>query len=83
MRKRTAAVAVAAALTIFPTSAAFADAHVSAAPQQEETTEDDDGDKTGLWGLLGLAGLAGLAGLKRRDRNDSRGMNSGGSTQVR
>jgi MYXO-CTERM domain-containing protein len=83
MRKRTAAAGIAAALTIFPTSAAFADGHVSSAPQQEATTDDDDGDKTGLWGLLGLAGLAGLAGLKRRDRNDARGTNSGGATQVR
>ena len=47
-------------------TAAVADA---TAPMQEETSTDDDSDKTGLWGLLGLAGLAGLAGLKRRDHN--------------
>jgi MYXO-CTERM domain-containing protein len=81
MRKRTAAFGLAAALTIFPTTSAFAE--TQSAPAQEETTDDDDGDKTGLWGLVGLLGLAGLAGLKRRDRNDYRGTSTGGSTATR
>jgi len=37
---------------------------------EELTTEDDDGDNTGLWGLLGLIGLLGLAGLGGRKRRD-------------
>jgi|GEM_PF-6883917 len=65
MRKAIAAVVIASGLTLAP---AVGQVHA-----QEATTEDDDGDNTGLWGLLGLAGLAGLAGLKRRDnRVDTR-----------
>ena len=73
MRKPLSTVAIAAALTVIPVSAAFATTPPSdpndVAAVDNPLDENDDGgfDDWGLLGLLGLAGLAGLAGLKRRD----------------
>ena len=35
--------------------------------QNDNTTNGNNNDKTGLWGLAGLLGLLGLAGLVRRN----------------
>ena len=77
MRKSTASILAAAALTFGPATAVMADnpktippdTTISTSSDTTTTKSDSDGDsdKTGLWGLLGLVGLAGLAGLKRRD----------------
>jgi MYXO-CTERM domain-containing protein len=62
--------------------AGVANATTPAAPVPSSTTtvladnntnNDHDSDKTGLWGLLGLLGLGGLAGLKRRKDTDTYG----------
>jgi len=76
MRKSTASIALAAALTFGTAPAAMAAPKTTppvTTPASTSTTtstesdSDSDSDKTGLWGLLGLLGLAGLAGLKRRN----------------
>jgi MYXO-CTERM domain-containing protein len=74
MRKSTASIALAAALTFGTAPAAMAAPKTTppvttpASTSTATSTEsDNDSDKTGLWGLLGLLGLAGLAGLKRRN----------------
>jgi MYXO-CTERM domain-containing protein len=76
MRKTTAALSLAAALSLTPVAAASAEAHGAAArPVAVEPTaspnqdnNDDSGNKglNGLWGLLGLAGLLGLIPRRRK-----------------
>ena len=66
MKKTITTLALSAAFTLGPASAAFAS--VDTTPPSDTTVDSsDDSDNTGLWGLLGLLGLAGLAGLKRRN----------------
>lgn len=66
MKKLLAGPAIAGVLLLG--TATGADAQVT--PAQEETANEDDNSKVGLFGLIGLAGLAGLAGLKRNDRDN-------------
>jgi MYXO-CTERM domain-containing protein len=76
MRKTIATSATAMILLFGGAGVAHATAPVAPAPTSSITTladdngtansDEDHGDKTGLWGLAGLLGLIGLAGLKRR-----------------
>jgi MYXO-CTERM domain-containing protein len=76
MRKTTAALSLAAALSLTPVAAAPAEAHEvaarsatvesTAAPNQDNNDDGDNKGMHGLWGLLGLAGLLGLMPRRRR-----------------
>jgi LPXTG-motif cell wall-anchored protein len=71
MRKALAVLGMTGVLTFGGAGIAQASAFESPVPATTTTvaqaeTDDDGGDKTGLWGLAGLLGLLGLLGLKRR-----------------
>lgn len=73
--RRTIAIVSATGALLFG-GAGVANATTSTAPAPSSTTttladnnnsDDQHSDKSGLWGLVGLLGLGGLAGLKRRN----------------
>lgn len=80
MRKTTAALGLAAALSLTPVAAAPAAAHGAAdrpavvtqtpAPTPNQNNNHDNGNKgmNGLWGLFGLAGLLGLIPRRRKQQ---------------
>jgi MYXO-CTERM domain-containing protein len=79
MRKKIAAVGLAALLTVGTSASTFAQQQqqpgtATQAPTSQQANQSRN-DNDFPWGLLGLLGLAGLAGLKRRDhevRRDER-----------
>jgi MYXO-CTERM domain-containing protein len=78
MRRTIAVICATGALTFG--GAGIANATVQNAPvppsttttlaDDNDSTNQHDSDKSGLWGLAGLLGLVGLAGLKRRKDTD-------------
>lgn len=74
MRKTTAALSLATALSLTPVAAAPAAAHVTTdrpaavtqTPAPNQNNNNDNKGMNGLWGLLGLAGLLGLIPRRRK-----------------
>ena len=70
MRRSIPTIALAAALTTLPVTAAFATTPPSDpndVAQIDNPVDENDSSGFDDWGLLGLLGLLGLAGLRRRN----------------
>ncbi|MER7209889.1 WGxxGxxG family protein [Streptosporangium sp. NPDC000239] len=72
MRKTLTGLGLAFFLTLGPAATAATDSLAAPVTQSQPTpapqnnnSNRDSGDKTGLWGLLGLVGLLGLSGLRK------------------
>ncbi|MET0324592.1 MAG: WGxxGxxG family protein [Ilumatobacteraceae bacterium] len=70
MRRSIPTIALAAALTTLPVTAAFATTpprDPNDVTQIDNPVDENDSSGFDDWGLLGLLGLLGLAGLRRRN----------------
>jgi MYXO-CTERM domain-containing protein len=89
MRKTTAALGLAAALSLTPVVATPAEAHGRAArpavvaetPAPEHDNYNSSGNK-GLWGLLGLVGLLGLIPRRRKPQQPAQRPHASDTTRT-